>query len=175
MEINKTVVSALKVFLLMFLLIELLVFSGCKENKKQISQDKTKNSIVDTLSESDPLSDVENLYGKLDSIKYTGDTNSYNELSTAYFMANDLHALYYYSLLMANKYNYNRAYLDLYLALSEPFTGEGFEDLDSKTQKLALFYLLKSAELGNTNAKNVLEERFRDRQIPNSSKYSSLN
>lgn len=76
---------------------------------------------------------------------------------------------------MANKYDYNKAYLDLYLALSEPFTGKGFEDLDPRIKNLAMFYLLKSAELGNNSAKFLLEEKFKSGQIPKSSKYSNLN
>lgn len=190
MNLNNKILVRCNWFVL--LAVNLLLLNGCKEHSSK--QEATKNvgtdtlpkyapsteakdsfGKADTLPEYDPLADVEGLSVKLEKIKLTGDTNAYDELSVAYFMAGDLHSFYYYSLLMANKYNYSRAYLYLYLALSEPYTGQGFEDLDRKTQRLALFYLLKSAELGDNNAKNVLEERFKDGKIPSSSLYSSLN
>jgi hypothetical protein len=156
-----------------------LIICACKENLYDKNNDKKlvkEYTANDTLGlHYHPLKAIKDLNGKLRNIKEKGDTAAYNELSVAYFMANELHSFYYYSLIMANKYEYRKAYLDLYLALSEPLTGQCFEELDPRTKQLAMFYLLKAYEGGELKALWDIEEKLGKVPIPPSSKYSSLN
>lgn len=157
-----------------YIVIGLFVFNSCEKKGRKFMEKVVNYSTADTLPEYSALSNVDSLNEKLNKIKRTGDTNAYDELSVAYFMSGELHSFYYYSLITANKYQYSKAYLDLYLALSEPYTGEGFDDLDKRTQRLAIYYLLKAYELGDITAINLIEERFGKGKIPKSSSYQYI-
>lgn len=105
----------------------------------------------------------------------TGDTNLYNE-AAGYFIvkSNNKEGFYYYSLLMANKYNYSRAYLDMYMILSHPNNGKKFDELDSHTQRLAKYYLLKSLELSNDTSILEIDNVFSRSEIPSKEEYNNL-
>ena len=83
-------------------------------------------------------------------------------------------------MLMAHKCNLPDAYYDVYWTLANPISGETFNELDLKTKYLALFYLLKSYELGYENSKYNIQDIFgKNAIVPKSStflkKFSALN
>jgi TPR repeat protein len=87
-----------------------------------------------------------------------GDTVAYEELSNVYIDYGYKDFLPY-ALIMANKYNYPQACFDVYFCLWDIYgkTGDIFlDDLDSTTQKMAIFYLRKGIELGHCQSMQTL-------------------
>ncbi len=75
---------------------------------------------------------------------------------------------YYYTLLMANKYQCPEAYLNLYDILTWKGTINGVELVgkDSVSRNQALFYLLKAYELGEKSAIHYVYDEFGDSITP---------
>jgi hypothetical protein len=96
-----------------------------------------------------------------------GDTVAYLEAlrSLQYRWPED--SFLWYSLRMANRYNYPRAYFHSYIHLANPYKGE---ELDDKTKCLAMYYLLKSYELGYLDRKH-LQEYLKNDSIPKASSF----
>ena len=69
-----------------------------------------------------------------------GDTLAYNEVFHYYYLESLPNKILSYSLYMANKYNYPKAYYNVYISLSKPRTGEQLGSLDNRTKCLAMFY-----------------------------------
>lgn len=159
---------------LLIVFIGVFIINACDKPINKSMEKMPDINPVDTLLEYYPLENIDSLNEKLVKIKLTCDKRAYDELSIAYELSGELHSFYYYSLIMANKCQYSKAYLDLYLALSEPYTGEGFDDLDIRTKRLALYYLLKAYELGDLSAIYLIQERFAEGKIPKSSIYQNL-
>lgn len=91
-----------------------------------------------------------------------GNITSYEELSTKYFESNYLDMLPY-SLMMANKYHYPRAYYDVYEILM--VSGGCVEDhnlncLDDLTKELALDYLKLAIEKSDKTASEIFLEYY---------------
>ncbi len=92
-----------------------------------------------------------------------GDTNAYLELRTAYLDYSPEEFLFW-ALIMANKYEYPPAYLDVYYTLLDAYccdvsTGN-LDKMDRKTREIALNYLKAAAEKGNEQAKQVWEQHY---------------
>lgn len=101
-----------------------------------------------------------------------GDTMAYNKVQSFFTLEMRDNEFLYYSIIMANKYNFRDAYFNVYWTLANPGTGESFDQLDSKTQNLALYYLLMSHELGRENSKYSIEEIFgKNRDIPKANSF----
>ena len=102
----------------------------------------------------------------------SGDCEAYGKIGTAYLMTYREVDLYYYSLIMANKYHCPEAYFNMYAVLTTQ-TSPGDMVLlsnDKDTKNLALYYLFKAGELGFKNAKSLIELRFgKGKSVPNSS------
>ena len=96
-----------------------------------------------------------------DEIFLTGDIDSYNELSIAYLDYPDEDFLFW-ALIMANKHDYSVAYLDVYYVLcwSYECMDNNLEEMDKKTQDLALEYLRISAEKGDSVAREIITNHF---------------
>lgn len=91
-----------------------------------------------------------------------GDTSAYYNLNT-YYMDYPIEGILYPALIMANKYEYHLAYLNVYEALTSQDHKKGvseLEDLDPATRKMALDYLKKGAEKGNKECKKILGNHF---------------
>lgn len=97
-----------------------------------------------------------------------GNFGAYNEISNDYLLKLKDVELYYYALIMANKYNCPEAYAHLYMILTRIPSYGGIEMVskDSTTRSQAIFYLLKANELGYQNAKYYLYEEFHDSISP---------
>lgn len=97
-----------------------------------------------------------------------GDFRAYNEISNDYLLKLKDVELYYYALIMANKYNCPEAYAHLYMILTKMPSYGGIEMVskDNTTRSQAIFYLLKANELGHQNSKSDLFEIFHDSISP---------
>jgi hypothetical protein len=87
-----------------------------------------------------------------------GDTCAYYNLNN-YYMDYPIEGILYPALIMANKYQYHLAYLNVYEALTSQDHKLGtseLENLDIETRKMALEYLRKGAEKGNEECKRIL-------------------
>lgn len=91
-----------------------------------------------------------------------GDTSAYSNLND-YYMDYSIDGILYPALIMANKYEYHLAYLNVYEALTSQDHKKGvseLEDLDKKTREMALEYLKKGAEKGSKECKVILGNHY---------------
>lgn len=91
-----------------------------------------------------------------------GDTNAYQNLND-YYMDYPIEGILYTALIMANKYEYHLAYLNVYEALTSQDHKKGvseLENLDKETRKMALNYLEKGAQKGNKECKYILGKHY---------------
>lgn len=91
-----------------------------------------------------------------------GDTSAYYNLET-YYMDYPIEGILYPALIMANKYDYHLAYLNVYEALTShdhKMNVSELEDLDPVTRKMALDYLKKGADKGNKECKKILGNHY---------------
>ncbi|UIR57319.1 hypothetical protein LZQ00_05755 [Sphingobacterium sp. SRCM116780] len=112
-----------------------------------------------------PKEEVDSLWRKAIN---DGDFGAYNNISNNYLLRLKNYELYYYSLLMANKYQCPEAYEHLYFILTTGATVNGVNMIssDSITKNQAIFYLLKAHELGYEGAKSSIHEIFGDSILP---------
>lgn len=103
-----------------------------------------------------------------------GDTMAYAIISNAYILENRIYELYYYSLIMANKHKCPDAYYHLFYIMNNDmsFNGLSLYSDDVTTRSMALYYLLKSRELGYVEAQYEIDEIFgKGKTVPPSSYY----
>lgn len=127
-----------------------LLFCNCEVPSSSIKDEKTLRSLIDkALNENDEF--------------------AYSEVRSHFFSEERLQDFCYYAIKMANKYDYPDAYYDVFrtLTLTE---NVAIDSLDNKTKCLALYYLLKSKELGSEIGKYDIQSIFPD-SIPNSTYY----
>ncbi len=143
---------------------------SCNENKR--SNIKSEELKVVSITASNILLDTERVK-QLTVAAFNGDTIAYNELSMAYADKGFYDDFLFVSMTVAHRYSNSQAMFDVYQCLSAvPFSTELSDSkIDSVTQKLALFYLLKSYELGYTLAKYKVETVFENQKIPSSTFY----
>jgi len=100
-----------------------------------------------------------------DNILKEGNISSYNELRTT-FLDKDIFAFLPWALIMSNKYSHKDAYFDVYNCIidfnsmnfnSKQLDEKSLEGLDVETQKFVVSYLKKASEMGNSQAKEVLD------------------
>lgn len=85
------------------------------------------------------------------------DTIAYLQSYDNYMFAGYNFEFLYYALVMANKHKYPKAFLDVYKLLN---TDEDNTVVDENLQKMRLYYLLKSYQLGFKSSKYYIEEEF---------------
>ena len=114
------------------------------------------------------------LFELLDSAIVNGDGRLYYNSAADYtlYYGRDYDILYY-SLIMANKYNYPPAYFNVYKGLTHSNTVQTLDDVDESTKNLALYYLTKGAEYGDKSCITLINGELRREgyQIENSSDY----
>ncbi|WP_143065659.1 hypothetical protein [Flavobacterium urocaniciphilum] len=99
------------------------------------------------------------------------DTLAYKKLSNFYLANDRADEFYVYAFIMATEHNYPKAYYDLYesLMFASVYINQ-FKRENSK--KVAIYYLLKSAELNYKGGKNHLAKYFKNvDDIPSSKDY----
>ncbi len=103
----------------------------------------------------------------------SGDCSAYSKVSFAYIMTYREVDLYYYSLIMANKYHCPDAYLTLFTILThEADPGEiVILSDDQDTKNMALYYLFKAKELGSKEAEHLIELEYDKNKTMRGSSY----
>ena len=132
----------------------MIVFICCTKNK--IEKNETKKDITPNSSY---INDFNNEKKKADLIKKIikeGDTISYKKLKNIYFLSNYTTEFLKYSIVMANDYNYDLAFLDAYIILRIDPTYKA----NLKINKLANYYLLRAYELNPKIANSLMKEKF---------------
>ena len=87
----------------------------------------------------------------------SGNTDSYDELKIIYLDYSSDNLLPY-AKVMADKYNYSLAFLDVYYCFKWDLSGKSFKDRDKKTQKIMMEYLNQAVKRGVDGAKEELQE-----------------
>jgi len=130
--------------------------------------DSTQAFVTQPNSRNDQLSKA-----LLDSALRYGDTRAYSRAASSYLMDQRGEELLYYALVLANRYNDPTACLHVHTILSNPNTRSGstrFSNMDDRSNRLAMHYLLLAYELGSSGAAYELLEIYPDSaSIPNSS------
>jgi|SRR6185503_12531872 len=139
-----------------------LIFVSCN-NKGGGKQKKEKEQIVTGVPYYKTLVNNEKERTRLWKAAIdSGDFRAYNKIAIAYFMSYRSTDLYYYSLIMANKYHCPEAYYNMHMVLTtQTSTGDMvLLSKDKDTKNLALYYLFKAKELGFKQAKRDIELEF---------------
>ncbi|MCY0968137.1 hypothetical protein [Chryseobacterium wangxinyae] len=105
----------------------------------------------------------------LDDAIINGDTISYQDAYKNFIISDNSQQFLYYSIKMARRNNYSRAYFDTYSILNLLDKKNGFVSESDKNE--SLFYLLKAYEKGDINAKYKLDDLYtkKNTKIPSSS------
>ena len=98
-------------------------------------------------------------------IKEKGDIQSYDALRREYMDGNDEADFFKWAKLMADKYDYDQAYLDVYRSLYfkqdiKIDDSYSLDYLNTKDQQMAIAYLKQGAEKGHPQAKEILGKYY---------------
>ena len=127
------------------------------------SKDKRNN-----LSEKIKIQKEEN-FNQEDSLKILilkGDTIAYLKLRDTYVNSDHAPELLAWALIMANGYKYSPAYYDIYFCFQQigvyysKNANNSLNYIDSLTKRLAITYLSKASEIGDSEAKKILNQYF---------------
>ncbi|MEN4762889.1 hypothetical protein ABEG63_21395 [Chryseobacterium sp. C39-AII1] len=154
------------------LFLSFLLLITCNDKNSNELTEKSSDSIKITKEENPYMTNYENKERKkklLDDAIIKGDTLAYQESFKDFSVSGHLQEFLYYSLKMAKNHNYSDAYFDTYYILNLLNNQNGF--ISEKDKNESLFYLLKSYEMGNSNAKYKINDLFikKNKKIPNSS------
>ena len=87
-----------------------------------------------------------------------GDIDSYSKLQGAYREMPPEDFLFW-AMYMANKYDYPKAYEDVYYSIEESYSPDSaIFKMDEKTRAFALYYLKLAAQKNDTSASNKIKE-----------------
>ena len=158
----------MKTFLVVAFAVFLLV--SCESRHDTITVRAVGATIPST-----PIKDREYINGLLEKVIERGDSQAYNEVASYYLLENMEAELFYYSFVMANKYDNGEAAFHMYYIIANSTPGrpkEALAKMDKRTRSLALYYLLKSYERGFGDARYSVEDIFGDKAVaPKSSSY----
>lgn len=122
----------------------------------------------DNLNEKIKIQQKES-FSKEDSLKILilkGDTIAYLKLRDIYVDNDNAPELLAWALIMANGYKYSSAYYDVYFCFQQigvyysKGANNSLNNIDSTTKRLAISYLLKASEVGDSDAKKILNQYF---------------
>ncbi len=95
-----------------------------------------------------------------------GDIQAYKRMKELYKSKGVEREVIFYSIVMANRYNYPPAYFDIYMCLWKAFNGGKKADLwdmtrfDIKSKEFAMFYLKKAVVSGNQQAREIIMKQY---------------
>ncbi len=143
----------------------LLLFISCNE---KIDSNSKISKLKDSISPNDFYIELYNDKKYVDSllnkIENEGDSLAYNRIYSISSLSGHYRELYYYQQIMAVKYNYPKAYFDMFnlMHLSD----------NVDLRKLSVYYLLKSCEMGYKRAIYYRSLFFLDeKDIPTANEY----
>lgn len=142
-----------------------IVFIACNSKNEKI--------IETPIEQFSATNDKDLVYRLLAEAINQGNTKSYREVAELYFRDGLYTDFYFYSILMASKYNYSRAYFDSYIIMSRKGRKVNGIELcsdNNNSRKLANYFLLKSYELGLKEVKGDVIKVF-GKNIPKSNEY----
>ncbi len=147
----------------------MLLIGTCNNNDKKNYKNYT---------EGNPVLEKDTLNTMINKALKNNDSLLYNKLASYYLLHNMGEEFLLTALKMANKYNNAEACYHVYdiIAYSTPKEPQkALELMDSKTKNLALYYLIKSSELGFVNAKYQINEIWgKDKSPPKSTHFLQL-
>lgn len=144
-----------------YLLILLTLVISCRENNVENKNIQTKNLIINDYEAE--YNNKENLNKLLKDAIDNYNKDSYFEAFRIHVISNRYEEFLYYSIMMAEKNNFDQAYYDCYYLMTVRI---------NKPNKLAMYYLLKAYEKGNEDAKDEIKELFPDtKTIPTSNSF----
>jgi hypothetical protein len=145
------------------------LFISCSDKKEQNLKIKDHDEIPQYVKQNNNKKLTDSLFN----LAITkGDEKAYNKVAGNYILDENYKDLMYYAIIMANRYNSSEANFHVFLILSNSNNGNAFDELDVKTKNLALYYLVKSNELGYKSAKYSINEIFgKDKTIQKSNYY----
>lgn len=145
----------------------IILFVICSCNSNQMTNDKNITEGISVI-EKDKLNEMISVALK------NNDTLLYNKVSSYFLLNNMGEEFLLTALMMANKYNNAEACFHVFdiIAYSTPKEPkQALEVMDLKTKNLALYYLLKSNEMGFKSAKYQVAEIFGKGKVPPKSLY----
>ncbi len=116
---------------------------------------KQKPVEVITMNNTRPIEELKQL------VLMKGDTVAYNELITAFMNEKHEEENLIYSIIMAHRYNYPRAYFETYRYLIQILESYG-KTTNEKTKEMAIKYLKKAVELKDCSALGTLSELYKE-------------
>ena len=126
-----------------------------EENRKEIKQNNLSGISTHDVYFEKFLNIVE-MDSLKDKIRREGDTIAFQKLKEIYYNSGYENDFFYYSMYMANTYEYSYAFYTSYSILMTDIITE-----KNKVNNIyANYYLLKSYELGYKDALSTIEERF---------------
>jgi len=114
---------------------------------------KEKYLHVISMNNTRPINELKEL------VLSKGDTAAYDELHTAFMNEKHVEEYLLYSIVMANKYNYHRAYFQVYDCLTSVFKYDVGE-IDNETKALAIKYLKKGVQLNDPESIKYLGDLY---------------
>ncbi len=151
---------------IILILAVVVVCFSCQQEPKQ----ENRKNVLD-IAPSNPLDNHKYMDSLIARAIWHGDTRAYAFAQSHYLLAERNEEFLWTALTFANKYNNSQACFCVYNILNGRRIGEDISNMDPKTKSMAMYYLLKSYELGDNNAKYIVEEIFVDKPIPKSSYY----
>ena len=145
----------------------LVLLSSC-DNKSNIVQTNIAQKPTT------PIDDKRKMYVLIDSAINYGNDKAYNKVASYYLIENMGESFFYYAFTMANKYNSSEAYFHVFDIIAHSTPKEPKQALnlmDKRTKNFALYYLLKSYEMGFESARYQVNEIFGKDKIPPKSNY----
>lgn len=125
---------------LSFFILSLLIIVACKKESNDVEIVESENSASYFQKKLNNLVLMDSLSKR---VTEYGDTKAYFEIQSIYNIAEQKNtSALYYSLIMANQYNYNQAYYDVYQILNS-------KNADNKTKEIANEYLKKYKKQNN--------------------------
>lgn len=100
-------------------------------------------------------------------VLHRGDTICFKKLRDIYYLSGNQDDFLFYSIYMAHDFNYSEGYYCTFEILNRM----QLEVKDENIFKLSLYYLIKSYEIGNQKAKNLIPNYFNTGSIPKSAVY----
>jgi hypothetical protein len=103
------------------------------------------------------------IYLLIDSAIIHGDSMSYNKVASYYMLEDRGQEFFYYAFLMANKHSSREAayhVFDIIVNSGSLDAKEVLQKMDKRTSNMALYYLLRSHEMGYNSARYQVKEIF---------------
>lgn len=131
-----------------------IISSSCKQKRESPVQ-------IITMNQTRPIEELKEL------VLLKGDTVAYDELAIAFIDEKYDEEFLIYSMIMANKYNYPRAYYNVYYCLTSVFEHHSYAEIDKTTKELAIGYLKRGVELKDAVSTKYLGDLYLEGRFVN--------